>query len=106
MNKVDWPLGCYVDGSHMHDRDFTVAVIRFAGERAGFEYDSTTLDYDLRRLQSEECEIEEEWDINNGIEWLYLQAMDYLNEKCADGDAFWFIENSCLYYDTVDDEEV
>lgn len=107
MNKLnDWPYGCYIDGSHWNDRDFTVAVIQFASGQLGFEYDSITLDYDLQRLKSEECDIEEEWDIDNGIEWLYLQAMDYLNDKCTDGNAFWFVENSSLYYDSVDDEEV
>lgn len=91
--------GCYIDGSHMSNLDFTIAVIDFAVS-LGFEIDHQAYRDDLENLPV--ADDDERLDILDALDWTMQEAMDYLNDEVApEGSHFWIHESS-LYLEEAD----
>ena len=86
--------GCVIDGSHMSNFDFMVAVIDIAID-SGFEIDMETYQADLAFVKSDEDDEDRLLDILDALDWTYDEALDYLNSKLPEG----------LYY-TVDEQSL
>ena len=95
--------GCYIDGSQMSNLDFTVAVIDFAVS-LGFEIDHHAYRDDLENLPV--ADDDERLDILDALDWTVQEAMDYLNDEVApEGSHFWIYESS-LFLEELEEEEV
>ena len=91
--------GCYIDGSHMSNLDFTIAVIDFAIS-LGFEIDEQVYRDDLENLPV--ADDDERLDILDALDWTMQEAMDYLNDEVApEGSHFWIYESS-LFLEEAD----
>lgn len=91
--------GCYIDGSHMSNLDFTIAVIDFAVS-LGFEIDHQAYRDDLENLPV--ADDDERLDILDALDWTMQEAMDYLNDEVApEGSHFWIYESS-LFLEEAD----
>ena len=90
---------CVIDGSHMSSQDFTIAVIDLAIGKGFTEFDVDLYQDDLRRLDDEEYLISEYemTDILEGLDFLYYDALDWLNENALDDGVYWDVEDQCLY---------
>jgi hypothetical protein len=74
--------GIYIDGSHMSNIEFSIAVIRFAFAN-GFEMDYFQFNEDVEWLNGDETiDLDDERlnEILDFIEWTYMDAVDYLND--------------------------
>ena len=90
---------CVIDGSHMSSQDFTIAVIDLAIGKGFTEFDVDLYQDDLRRLDDEEYLISEYemTDILEGLDFLYYDALDWLNENALDDGVYWDVQDQCLY---------
>lgn len=89
-------FGCYIDGSHMSNFDFMVAVIDFAIDR-GFELDEETYRKDVDDMRN--GEIKDEWimDVLDSLDWTYDDALDYLNDIDNPAGRVWHVEDQSLF---------
>ena len=111
--------GCCIDGSHMSNLDFTIAVIDFAVS-LGFEIDHQAYRDDLEYIQDNSMYAGNELvaighdvdsasstsdniqDIYEALDWTMQEAMDYLNDEVApEGSHFWIHESS-LFLEELD----
>ena len=90
---------CVIDGSHMSSHDFTVAVIELAMSKGFTNFDIHLYQDDLRRLDDENIILtnHEVTDIMEGLDFLYYDALDWLNENALDDGVYWDVEDQCLY---------
>lgn len=91
--------GCYIDGSHMSNLDFTIAVIDFAVS-LGFEIDHQAYRDDLENLPV--ADDDERLDILDALDWTMQEAMDYLNDEVAPEDSHFWIHESSLFLEEAD----
>ena len=97
MNLSDAETGCYIDGSHMDNIQFTLCVIELA-HNYGFELDWEQFIKDVTALGAAEAMMEEDelFEILNALDWTYDDALDYLNDTAPDG-MYWEVEDSSLF---------
>ena len=91
---------CVIDGSHMSSQDFTVAVIDLAIGKGFTEFDIDLYQDDLFRLKyndNAQMSEHEMTDILEGLDFLYYDALDWLNENALDDGVYWDVEDQCLY---------
>jgi hypothetical protein len=81
---VEMEPGIYIDGSHMSNTDYSIAVIRFAVAN-GFEIDYFQFNKDVADLEERSLVDDDLNEILDSIEWTYMDAVDYLN----DTDPYW-----------------
>ena len=93
--------GCCIDGSHMSNTDFMIAVIEFAASK-GFDLDTEQLEHDKFDLVADDLDEDYKLDILDALDWTMQEAMDYLNDEVApEGSHFWIHESS-LYLEEAD----
>lgn len=97
--------GCVIDGSHMKNTDFQIAVVQLAFS-AGLEMDHKQFEDDLLWLAGyERGENDDEGfllDIYDALDWTYEDALDYLNSKLPDG-LCYTVDNQSLFLEELDD---
>jgi len=104
MQVTDADLGCLIDGTHMSDLGFITAVIELAIHH-GFDRFSVKLyRNDLEMLESGTLDDDEIFEIHEGIDDLYYDALDYLNEVSPD-EYYFDVEDSSLFLVRGDDCE-
>jgi len=97
MSLTKMQTGCYIDGSHMDNIQFTLCVIELA-HNYGFELDWEQFIKDATSLGAAEAMMEEDelFEILNALDWTYDDALDYLNDTAPDG-MYWEVEDSSLF---------
>lgn len=105
MRRVMPEMGCIIDGSHMSNFDFMVAVIRYAMSR-GFEIETKQFEDDLLWLSKYEDHVAEDedilLDIYDALDWTYEDALDYLN-SITPADYFYTVEDQSLFLEMTND---
>ena len=100
MKRVMPEMGCVIDGSHMSNFDFMVAVIRYAADR-GFELDQAAMDEDILWLEEYKFGMREHdeathLDILESLDWTYEDALEYLNSTTP-AEYFYLVEDQSLF---------
>lgn len=105
MKRVMPKMGCVIDGSHMSNFDFMVAVIRYAMSR-GFEIETKQFEDDLLWLSKYEDHVAEDedilLDIYDALDWTYEDALEYLN-SITPADYFYLVEDQSLFLEMTSD---
>lgn len=103
MNLSDAETGCYIDGSHMDNIQFTLCVIELAHNH-GFELDWEQFIKDATALGAAEAMMEEDelFEILNALDWTYEDALDYLNDNTRPG-FVWVVREQSLFL--MDEDE-
>ena len=101
MKRVMPEMGCVIDGSHMSNFDFMVAVIDYAIDR-GFELDEETYRKDVEDMRN--GEVDDAWtlDVLDALDWTYEDALEYLN-SITPADYFYLVEDQSLFLETTSD---
>jgi hypothetical protein len=92
---------CYIDGSHMSNTDFQIAVIQFATEH-GFEIDSEQMHRDIEWMNGEEDDESTLLDILESLDFTFDEAVDYLNSNTRQGQS-WEIREASLFLEDNND---
>jgi len=99
-------MGCVIDGSHMKNIDFQIAVILYASSR-GFEIDSGQFQDDMIWLAGyENGDHDDEatlLDIYDALDWTYEDALEYLNEIDLHRGYVWIVDEQSLFREKSDD---
>lgn len=105
MKRVMPEMGCVIDGSHMKNIDFQIAVILYASSR-GFEMDSGQFQDDMIWLAGyENGDHDDEailLDIYDALDWTYEDALEYLN-SITPADYFYLVEDQSLFLEMTND---
>ena len=105
MQVTDADLGCLIDGTHMSNLGFATAVIELAILHGfGGMFDVKQYRTDLKVLESGVLDDDEIFEIHEGIDDLYYDALDYLNEVSPD-EYYFDVEDSSLFLVRGDDCE-
>ena len=101
MKRVMPEMGCVIDGSHMSNFDFMVAVIRYAADR-GFELDQAAMDEDILWLEEYNFGMREHdeathLDILDSLDWTYEDALEYLNSIDDPAGRAWYVDDQSLF---------
>ena len=107
MKRVMPEMGCVIDGSHMSNFDFMVAVLRYAADR-GFELDQAAMDEDILWLEEYKFGMREHdeathLDILESLDCTYDEALDYLNEIDLHRGYVWVVDEQSLFREKSDD---
>ena len=101
MKRIMPEMGCVIDGSHMSNFDFMVAVIDYAIDR-GFEVDLETYRMDVYDMRN--GNVDDEWimEVMNALDWTYEDALEYLN-SITPADYFYLVEDQSLFLEMTND---
>ena len=93
--------GCVIDGSHMSNFDFMVAVIDLAVD-AGFEIDREQYGADVEAYKNDGLDEDMLYEVLDALDWTYDEALDYLNSKLPEG-LCYTVDCQCLILEELDD---
>ena len=93
--------GCVIDGSHMSNFDFMVAVIDLAVD-AGFEIDREQYGADVEAYKNDGLDEDMFYEVLDALDWTYDEALDYLNSGLPDN-LRYTVDCQCLILEEVDD---
>ena len=102
MKRVMPEMGCVIDGSHMSNFDFMVAVIRYAADR-GFELEQDAMENDVVWMNTPgEDDPDRLSEILDALDWTYEDALEYLN-SITPADYFYLVEDQSLFLEMTND---
>ena len=102
MKRVMPEMGCVIDGSHMSNFDFMVAVIRYAADR-GFELEQDAMENDVVWMNTPgEDDPDRLSEILDALDWTYEDAIEYLNSTTP-ADYFYLVEDQSLFLEMTSD---
>lgn len=104
MRRVMPVAGCEIDGSHMSNCDFMIAVIDYAIDR-GFELDVEQYRKDVEWLNDtgdNHTTDDPYYDIMDALDWTYEDALEYLN-SITPADYFYLVEDQSLFLEMTSD---
>ena len=104
MRRVMPEMGCVIDGSHMSNFDFMIAVIDYAIDR-GFELDVEQYRKDVEWLNDtgdNHTTDDPYYEIMDALDWTYEDALEYLN-SITPADYFYLVEDQSLFLEMTSD---
>lgn len=102
MKRVMPEMGCVIDGSHMSNFDFMVAVIRYAADR-GFELEQDAMENDVVWMNTPgEDDPDRLSEILDALDWTYEDALEFLNSGLPEG-LCYTVDDQSLFLEELDD---